>query len=108
MMSNITPERRNGIRMAAAYVVVISDRRGRFLARGRTANISESGIYVIIERRHLPEGGMVNLDITIPDAAGKPGRPDAQRTVRYASRIVRDEPVGQLMGLGIQFVEKIS
>lgn len=107
-MANVLTDRRDGIRMAAAYPVRIIDRRGRLLVCGRTANISENGVYAIFNRRTMPDNGLIELEIEVPAVSGKPGRGDAQRIVRYSARIVRDQTVGQMMGLGIQFVRKLN
>lgn len=102
-------ERRRSVRTTAAYPVSICDRRGRVLSRGRTANISENGVFVLVgNSRALPLSGQVFLQITVPDASGRQFRRDASRTVRYACRIVRSQSLGRFVGMGIEFVRKLA
>ena len=46
-----TAERRRSMRVAAAYQALVRDRRGKFVARGRTANISHNGVFVVVHAR---------------------------------------------------------
>ena len=102
-------ERRRSIRVAAAYPVSICDRRGRVLTRGRTANISENGVFVLASNvRRLPPSGEVLLQIAVPDASSRQSRRDSSRIVRYVSRIVRSGSLGRFVGLGIEFVQKLT
>ena len=104
-----TAERRRSVRLAAAYPAIVRDRRGRILARGRTANISEKGVFVIARRRAGPPPPQedISVELTIPAARTLRSRRQAVRTVRYRGRIARTQPIGQLIGLGIEFLEKL-
>jgi hypothetical protein len=94
--------------MPAVYPVAVYDRRGRLLARGRTANISETGVFVIVDmRRDLHVCGQVRVEIVLPATTSKPNRRDATRTLLFASRIIRMQSVGQLLGLGLEFIRKL-
>ena len=42
-----TVERRRSVRMPAAFPAMLLDSSGRTIAQGRTANISETGVFVI-------------------------------------------------------------
>jgi c-di-GMP-binding flagellar brake protein YcgR len=104
-----TQDRRRSIRVAAAYPVSLCDDTWRILARGRTANISETGVSVVADaRRGVPETGQVHVEITLP-AEGKfvPGRRQ-MRIARYVCRIARVQQLGNLMGLGLDFTEKLD
>ncbi len=95
--------------MPAAYPVALFDRRGRMLARGRTANISETGCFIIIHARAaLPADGQARIEMVLPSASARPGRPDATRTVLYACRIARRQAIGQMTGLGIELLRKLG
>jgi len=104
-----TGERRRSRRGAAAHPVALLDRRGRTLLRARTSNISENGLYCLtIARRALHLRGRVVVEISLPAGPGdRPG--DApSRSVCYKARIVRTEELGQMVGLGIEFLEKLD
>ncbi len=109
-MATVTTERRASIRAAAAYSVTLCDRRGRFLARGRTVNISECGMYAMFSplRSNTPPQ-QVQVQVSIPDCSAtcRPGQA-AFRTVIYHSRVTRWELIGQMIGLGIEFVRKLA
>lgn len=102
-------ERRRHLRIAAAYPAVVRDRRGRALARGRTANISESGVLVIVNLRPLPA---VNqefiIDLTVPAVSAARTRWPATRQVSYRCRAARVQTLGHLAGLGLEFLEKLA
>ena len=103
-----TAERRRSNRLAAAYTAVVTDQRGRVLARGRTANISENGCFVIARRREGPPPRQcATIEMVLPAAgATRPGR-TATRTILYHCRIIRTQPLGQLVGMGIELLDKI-
>ena len=98
--------RRRSVRVPAAYPAVIKDLRGQVLARGRTANISETGVLVLARRKEGPPPLQEVLVELIVPALSTQARPDATRTVEYHSRIVRTEVLGPLVGMGIEFLEK--
>ena len=104
-----TAERRRSVRVPATYPAIVRDRRGRTLTRGRTANISEHGVLLISRRREglLPDQKIV-LELTIPAAPTTRCRRQPTRTVRYRCRIVRTQTIGQLVGLGIEFLRKLA
>lgn len=104
-MATTTKERRRSVRMAAAYQAVILNHRMREIARGRTANISESGVLVLVRSTgRFPDTGQVYAELTIPadPAAG------TKRQVVYLCRIVRRQQLGGMMGLGLEFLEKTA
>ncbi len=104
-----TAERRCGARAATAYSVVVRSRKGRVLARGRTANISENGVFVLARlREESLRDGQVILDLAIPATAAARGKKKATRTVTFLCRIARTTPVGQLLGIGVEFIEKLA
>lgn len=102
-MSVRVAERRRSVRIPAAYPALLADQQGHILARGRTGNISEHGLFVIVSSPSPPQQGRTAVvHITIP------ADDDETRTVVYSCRIVRRQAVGQLVGLGVEFSEKIA
>jgi hypothetical protein len=98
-----TSERRRQDRRPAALPVALCDDQWRIIARGRTSNISEGGVSIVAEaRRHVPESGPVNIEITEPGDPLDKGPGGRCRIVRYAGRIARTQQLGNLLGLGIE------
>jgi hypothetical protein len=96
-------EKRRSVRIPAAYPTLLADPGGRFLARGRTANISEHGLFVIVSTpTPPPDGEAVIIEVTVPAPN------DDTRTVVYTCRIVRRQAVGHLVGLGVEFAKKLA
>jgi hypothetical protein len=89
--------------------VAICDGQWRILVRGRTANISDSGVSVVADaRRNVPAEGDILLEITQPpDPYARRGQ-DHCRIYRYAGRVARTQQLGNLVGLGIEFTRKVS
>jgi len=90
--------------------VTLSDRRGRVLARGRTTDISQSGLFVVVTTAGTAiKSPQVIVEISIPKN-GKSRRSTRQtpRKVRYLARVIRREEFGQLSGLALDFIEKLS
>jgi hypothetical protein len=119
-MSVRVAERRAAARAAAALPAVVCDRRGRVLARGCTANISECGVMVIIRWEGDFDGSPVIVELTVP-AAKAPGplhvrrkgrrlspRRNATRQVRYLCRVARLTRLGPMLGLGLEFTRKLG
>jgi c-di-GMP-binding flagellar brake protein YcgR len=103
-----TTDRRRNPRIPAAYPVRLFSTGGRDLGRARSVNISAGGIGIMTaDRAELPRRGELVVEVSIPDAA-RASRPNATRTVRYRGRIVRDQQLGQMVGLGIQFLRKLA
>ena len=100
-------EKRHSIRMPAAYPVVVRDRRGNLLARGRTANVSEVGAYVLARGgRRVAEGQLALIELVLPASPLCRSR-NQTRTVVYTCRIIRCEDLGSMIGLGVQLLEKL-
>ena len=97
-----TAERRQSVRNSAAYPAVISDRHGRPLARGRTANISEHGAFVLANGQSLQLEQIVLIELSVPSLRGQ-----GRRCVLYACRIARRQQLGQLVGVGVEFLQKL-
>jgi hypothetical protein len=98
-----TGERRRQKRRPAALPVALCDEQWRILARGRTSNISDGGVSIVAEaRRHVPDSGPVNIEITEPGDPLAKGPAGRCRIVRYAGRIARTQQLGNLLGLGIE------
>jgi hypothetical protein len=104
-----TAERRRCRRVAAAHAVDLFTRRRGLIAHGRTANISETGVFVIVDGRSaIPRGGEVCITICIPASSTSCGRRDQFRTVSYTCRIARVQALGNLLGLGLEFLSKLD
>ena len=103
-----TSERRLCTRVAAAYPVVLTDERGRLVGRGRTANISEGGVLVILRcNRAQHEQAVLIAELTIPGMRDIDTRSAGTRQVRYRCRVVRQQRMGSLSGLGLEFLQKM-
>ena len=104
-MSVRTAERRRSIRVSAAHPYVLRDRKNRVIGRGRTANTSETGVLTLVRQRPgLPDSGQVVLDLTVPadPVAG------TTRLVKYRCRIIRRQEMGNMVGLGLEFLQKLK
>lgn len=101
-----TAERRGAARASATYPVVICDRRGHCLARGRTVDISQAGVFaVVVAVAGSIRAERVVVELTVPGAK-RSGR-GRGRLVRYLAKVVRTEQLGQMFGLGLEFIEKL-
>ena len=103
-----TAERRRSARSPAAYPAVVYNRRGRILARGRTANISENGVSLVVRPHGSPLPKEILLGLRLPAIPTARSRRPASRTVSYRARIVWTRAIAQLLGLGIEFLEKVT
>ena len=107
-MTVTTAERRRDTRTAAAFAVTVCDRRRRLLARGKTANISEAGVFIVVHpsgKPFDPPPKQVLVELTLPALTGNSKRPTT-RAVVYLCRVVHTIQLGQMVGLGLQFIEK--
>ena len=108
-MSVRSEERRRDFRAPAAHAATIMDARGRVIARGRSANISENGVMIIIRSNSSLDGlGEVLVELTLPGVSKKDVIHGETRTVRYRCRVARVQTLGQLVGLGMEFMEKLA
>ena len=96
-------ERRRSARLPAAHLAVIADQHGRFIAKGRTANISEQGALILANAGSLQLEQIVIVELTVPSADGTSKR----RVVVYTCRIARRQAVGPLLGVGVEFLRKL-
>ena len=98
-------ERRRHHRAPTTCRVILRDAHGRVLGRGRTCNVSEGGVHMVIPARckALTAGAAVHVELTSP-----PRRPGGKaRTVRYAATVLRCEPLGSWTGLAVEFTRKL-
>ena len=108
-MKSLAADRRRNIRMPAAYPATICDRHGRFLARGRITNVSETGVFFVgTGRDGSPRAGRVVLEMDLPEAKPRHGRREGTRKVQHLVQIVRAQTLGYMLGLGLKFIEKLS
>lgn len=106
MVQPRTRERRNSVRVPGSYCVQLWDGHGRVVGRGRTANISQHGVFVL-----MPGGRMPAVGQTLELAMDLPLAPDRQRvtrTVRYLARVARVEPMGQWRGIALELGQKLE
>ena len=97
-------EKRLSLRVSAAYPVSIRRMNWTLLASGRTANISESGLMAVVKNCSLPPEILVEM--LLPSSSNRPR--NQTRTVVYRARVVRQQVLGNLMGLGVQLIEKVE
>ena len=108
-MSVRTGDNRLSMRGSSAHFAVVRDTRGKVLANGRTANISEKGVFVVARLAGpAVKGQQVVVQMTLPNAAVKRGKRRLTRTVTYRCRVTRIEEMGDLTGLGAEFIEKVE
>ncbi|MCG3178856.1 MAG: hypothetical protein BIFFINMI_01186 [Phycisphaerae bacterium] len=105
MTTTRTSERRNSVRIAGSYPVQLWDHRGRLVGRGRTGNLSESGMFVLVPGgRGVSLNSLVRVEIELPRS---PDHPRMTRRVTYQALVVRIEPMGDWRGLGLDLVDKV-
>jgi len=91
--------------MAAAYPIRVISGRGGVVAVGRTANITERGVYALFRRdRELPAS--ITVELILPAHTVTESR-NATRTVLYRCRVTHQERMGKHLGAGLEFVKKI-
>jgi len=101
-------DRRTAGRLSTAFPVAVCDRNGRLLARGRSANVSAQGLFVVASaRRSLQTRTRVRVFLQLPEASDRAGRRERTRPVEYVCRVARVQQIGDLVGLGLEFVEKV-
>ena len=107
-MSAQSAERRRSRRRPASHPGAVFAGNGTLVARGKTGNISENGVFLLAKiEGKTPQSGRVELELSIPEAGSNPNRRGRTRTVRFSARIVRSVRLGHLVGLGIEFDEQI-
>ena len=99
-------EKRLSNRVSAAYPVRIFNDHGAVLTSGRTANTSENGLLAVVRRVPLQEE--IQIEITLPSISGSARTRSQTRTVLYHAKVVRQQILGNLMGIGVQLLEKVE
>ena len=108
-MSVRSAERRRSRRGAASHHAAVFTRSGGLIARGKTSNISENGVFLLAKIKGMtPASGQVTLELVVPETSSKANRSGRMRTVRFSARIVRSVRLGHLVGLGIEFDEQLA
>jgi len=108
-MRPVTAERRSTARASVAHPVLICNRRGRVLGRGRTGNISENGVFVVVpEPGALARSGQLVIRIELPSTRQARNGRNATRQVSYLARVVHSQSLGQMLGLGLEFLQKLD
>jgi len=105
-MSHVqSKERRYSIRVPGSYPVLLRDARRRVIGRGKTANISERGLFLLLPGgRKLAPAADVQVEMDLPRS---PASPRSTRTVRYRARVVRVVAMGKWQGVGLELAEKL-
>ncbi len=107
-MAKKTLCRRRHERRDARYAVVLRDTDGVVLGKGQTVNISDGGTFAVIDVPEVPEvDSRFLLEIDIPPIVADDGSLQRQ-TAHFVARLVRTEHVDELIGLGMEFVERIG
>jgi len=105
-MARKVGQRRRGQRAGTSAPTILRDSARRFVTRCTATNISETGVFLMVRAQpDLPREGEVFVEIALPE--GK-GRDAIRRTAVYCCRIVRTQQIGQLVGLGMEFVQKLA
>ena len=108
-MEPTTAERRRFARMATACSAVLYDRRGRVLAKGRTGDTSEGGLFLLASARRAPrQDSQAIVEIAVPKPSRRQSERNAARTVRYLARVAHVEQLGQMYGIGLAFLKKLA
>ena len=95
--------------MAAVHPIRVINGRGGVAAVGRTANITENGVYALFRSgRELPTSGVITVELVLPAHTVAESRKGETRTVYYRCRVTRQELMGQHLGVGLEFVKKIQ
>ncbi len=106
IMTTHEKERRRSPRVPAAYPVAITDRRGSLIAKGRTVDISEGGVGVIVNTsKPLKQDATVFIELSLPSLSND--RHSHGRKVNYRCRVAYTRSLGQLTGCGLEFLEKL-
>ena len=101
-------ERRKSQRVSEIHPAAVLDADGYVLAKGRTSNISERGVFLIVDGLWGPElNSRVILELKLP-TTGTARRPDKKRTVVYKARVVRTHGSGCIFGVGLELMEKVA
>jgi PilZ domain len=100
--------RRRNRRLPSVHRAEIFGCDGQLLARGRTGNISEHGVFVIAKMAERPpEGHKVFIELHLPKLSTRTTRNAPTRPVRFQGRVVRTISLGQLVGLGVELIENL-
>jgi len=95
-------DRRRSIREIASHRAVLLSAEGDKLAEGMTTNLSDEGAFVVVRTAPaLPEDGEVILEVDLGE-----GDADAGLTGRHRCRVVRYRTLGNLSGLGVEFIDQ--
>ena len=94
--------RRRSTRKGTTRQVTLRSPEGEVLAEGIITNISEEGAFVVLRAApDLVTDGVTILEMKVSGSADDEG----SETRRQRGRVVRFRKMGDLTGLGIEFVE---
>jgi hypothetical protein len=55
-----------------------------------------------------PRAQRVTVEVSVPATKAKSAGGRQTRTVRYLAKVVRRQSLGQMFGLGLEFIEKLT
>ena len=107
MAKQILSSRRHE-RVEARYAVILRNADGDVLGHGQTVNVSDGGVFAVIDLADVPEVDTTFLlEVDLPSILASNG--DRQRqTAHYIARLVRTEQIDELIGLGMELTERIN
>jgi len=108
MMGSMADERRRVPRQAADWPLILLSGDGREIATGKASDISSLGVFAMVQipcSAQLGDYVVVELDVPPADPTGG-ARPLEPSKMRYGGHVVRTTQLGDLVGLGVEFVER--
>ena len=102
-MRKPSDERRQHRRVRLPCPTIVTDQAEQLLAAGRSLNVSDGGVYLVVPIKALPPCQTpVQVKLTLPRPAGTRG---AARDITTAGRIVRHQALqdDRSVGMAIEF-----
>ena len=101
-----TGERRRAERLGAYGPAILRDSAMKFVARCRVTNLSADGAFLMVrDKPDLPREGEAFVELVLTIGTG---REKTQQTSVYRCRVIRSKQMGELIGLGLEFLEKVG
>ncbi|MHC4717725.1 MAG: PilZ domain-containing protein [Planctomycetota bacterium] len=101
-----TRDRRRDERIGTSGPAILRNSQQEFIARCVATNVSANGVFLMThDTPSLPRAGQVYLEMELPE--GIVPEPLESRTV-HLCRIIRVKQMGELVGLGVELVERLA
>ncbi len=101
-----TRDRRRDERVGTSAPGVLRDSEQRFIAKCVGINISTTGVFLMThDTPELPRTGQVYLEMALPEESIPGG---VQSRTLHRCRIVRVKQLGDLVGMGVELLEKLA